>query len=116
MNNNQKSIVGAVVTLLFVVLFISIFFTGSVMFTTALVPLIFILPLIINLAKRQNSGENQRYQAKMACKQCQKIIDRDSRFCKYCGTSVSEEFACEFCGEYNPKGTEYCSNCGAKLI
>lgn len=108
--------IGILVAFLFLILFISVFFTGSVMFTTALIPLIFILPVIINLAKRGTTTENQRFQAKMACKQCQKIIDRDSRFCKYCGTSVTDEFACEFCGEYNPKGTEYCSNCGAKLI
>lgn len=52
----------------------------------------------------------------MKCKNCNKEIDNDSNFCKYCGTKVVKANVCPKCGaEHLPKDAKFCPDCGASL-
>lgn len=52
----------------------------------------------------------------MKCQKCNKIIDEDSNFCKYCGTKVIQANVCPKCGaKHLPKDAKFCPDCGASL-
>ena len=56
----------------------------------------------------------------MYCKKCGSQIDDDSRFCGFCGSSLTNsnelnnnDFKCSNCGYYVSHDADKCSNCGA---
>lgn len=52
----------------------------------------------------------------MKCQKCNKIIDEDSNFCKYCGAKVIQANVCPKCGaKHLPKDAKFCPDCGAPL-
>lgn len=58
--------------------------------------------------------ENVHY---MKCENCNKEIDHDSNFCKYCGAKVVKANVCSKCGaERLPKDAKFCPDCGASLV
>lgn len=52
----------------------------------------------------------------MKCQNCNKEIDNDSNFCKYCGTKVVKANVCPNCGsEHLPKDAKFCPDCGCQV-
>lgn len=61
----------------------------------------------------------------MICRKCGREIDKNTKFCKYCGAptnmeekeqmNVSEDKICPACGTVNKAENTYCINCGTDL-
>lgn len=52
----------------------------------------------------------------MICPNCNKQIDEDSNFCKYCGSKVVVANKCPHCGAIPlPKDAKFCPDCGEIL-
>lgn len=50
------------------------------------------------------------------CKNCQRLLPQNARFCPSCGEPVSEQsLICKSCKTENPGGAKFCKNCGATL-
>ncbi len=58
--------------------------------------------------------ENSR--AVMICQECGKEIRDGQKFCKYCGSRLSEPVICISCGKENKQGQKFCKYCGSALI
>ncbi|MDO5714104.1 MAG: zinc ribbon domain-containing protein [Tissierellia bacterium] len=49
------------------------------------------------------------------CKNCGETIDKNSKFCNYCGEKNTGNSTCSQCGETVKEGALFCSNCGNSL-
>jgi len=70
---------------------------------------------------KTNSNDDFEY----SCTICDKQIDKDDKFCKNCGSDLSEivyedekqtTFHCETCGIEVQNDYKFCKNCGTKII
>ena len=59
---------------------------------------------------------------KMYCKRCNKKIDKDSKFCKYCGLKLNNTIdiennsdICHECGYAIIGNQKFCSECGINI-
>lgn len=84
-----------------------------------IVVIIFALLLVIGLIKvaliMANGTIEQRAEIFTTCVKCNKEIDINSEFCKYCGAAQEHTIVCEFCGEHNNAEDTVCKNCNALL-
>ena len=51
----------------------------------------------------------------MNCPACGAENDGDAKFCRSCGTPLSQDRACPVCGAPNPADALYCQNCGTRM-
>ncbi|WP_372370444.1 zinc ribbon domain-containing protein [Candidatus Uabimicrobium sp. HlEnr_7] len=49
------------------------------------------------------------------CVQCGNYVDKRSKFCADCGSSLKTHFSCKKCGEHVPRDAKFCNSCGVNV-
>ncbi len=65
----------------------------------------------------QNIAENtvdNKTQSTMRCGACNKVIEKGSKFCRFCGEKVPQTIFCPECGRRLEVNDKFCSGCGRK--
>lgn len=75
-----------------------------------------IIAVLIKIAIGLSSGTlEQRAKIFKECIKCNKEIDFNSDYCKFCGSKQKSTVTCEFCGRQNNEDETLCIHCNALL-
>lgn len=98
----------------FLVLFLVMMTGRLVLSFSFIVPLVLFITIGVFMARGMSRVQSEKVELKI-CDKCGEKLDPYSRFCKHCGTKVSDKIICEYCGHENSDELLQCENCNALL-